>query len=498
MPTAATERLPRTRTGRPRLQRTDDVLSYWAERIDQIAPERENFSYSSMICESDRLFHYGHHFELGRILRDKRGRARLVLLNGDSYGGAGGFGPSTSARQRSTRTETNRHNVPTLVVPFSALEGAGIHFDSIRPIHVREDRWTHEDRSSSKRPAKLTTMEDPSGRTRTEMYVRYDHEAHRSVPYEVEIPVRVPDPNRTVNFSDGHGFSEDGAERGEDGVWRWTVRRHWLGDAIFRARSTETRTRPATADERTAVEQYEAWNREPARLRALQESLPSSYERGDRLTARRSRRYYSLRRHGRYGRTSASDESDYSYGKMFRLALAAQGISDQLTAHYHAQPERPNVNRDGRVPYRVTRWATFLSSFDYQESRPLYFLCELPYGAKPSTVDEAIEALKPPEVVAALARGLNVVRQGDLFAIPTKLTKRQIRRMRGREDFTKRLRVLGTNHSVTEGIVLKGGAVLGRGIMRHEPEDWRPPDHATQKLGDTWHLLVRNTVPRTS
>jgi hypothetical protein len=71
--------------------------------------------------------------------------------------------------------------------------------------------------------------------------------------------------------------------------------------------------------------------------------------------------------------------------------------------------------------------------------------------------------------------------------------------MQRKEDFTKRLRVLGTNHSVAEGVILKGGAVLGRGIMRHEPESWRPPDHKQVKLGDgkTWYMLVRNTVPRT-
>src|SRR6059058_4864409 len=111
--------LPRTRTGRPRIRRTDDVLSYWAERIDMVAPERESFEYSSMICRSDSLFHYGNHFELARIMRDKRGRTRLVLLNGDSWSGSG-FGPTTSHRQSDTRSAVARTGAPSMVVPFSA------------------------------------------------------------------------------------------------------------------------------------------------------------------------------------------------------------------------------------------------------------------------------------------------------------------------------------------------------------------------------------------
>jgi hypothetical protein len=354
------------------------------------------------------------------------------------------------------------------------------------PIHVRDDRHTIEEHSSRTRPAKLTTMPDPSGAMTTETYYGYDEDRNWG-EREREVPVYVDNPNRTRGFSAMHGWCHDGATRDEDGVWRWTVERHWLGDAIFRARSTERRTRPATAQEREQHERALAWEREHARLEGIERDL--------------RRKAWSLDGHGRY-RLRHPIQSGESYGQMFRRVFAAHGFHEAAdragkVAWDHRREQVSSNVRNERMPITVTRWATFLSSFDYQESRPLYFLCELPYGAKPGTVDEAIEALKPPEVVAALARGLKVVRQGDLFAIPTKLTKRQIRRMRGRQDFTKRLRVLGTNHSVTEGVVLKGGAVLGRGIMRHEPEGWRPPDHAKQKLGDTWHLLVRNTVPRT-
>lgn len=469
---STTDTLPRTRNGNPRLRCTDDVLSYWIERIEQVRPEREDFSYSSMIAEGDSLYHYGHHFELARILRDKRGRTRLVLLNGDSYEGSGGFGPSTASRQSDVRNAVARTNAAHVTIPFSALDGAGIDYETVTPIHVRDDRFTTEEHSSRKRPADPSKMKDPSGATKTEQAWRYNRETHESERYEYEAPLWVPDPNHTVGFQWGHGWTE-GATLGDDGVWRWSVRRHWLGDCIFRARSTEGRTRRATADELAMEAASNAWDVEYQRLQSLS----------------RQRHHYD-----RYGRTRRSEPINYR--RLVREAWLQASAVEALDKHYEAQPPRART-LDGRVPFTVTRWATFLSSFDYQEPRPLYFLCELPYGAKPNTVDEAIEALKPPEVVAALARGLEVIRQGDLFAIPTKLSKRQIRRMAGKRKFTKRLRILGTNHSVTEGIVLKGGAVLGCGIMRHEPEGWRPPDHKQQKLGKSWHLLVRNTVPRT-
>jgi hypothetical protein len=479
----------------PRPKRTDDVLYAWAERIDMVRPPREEFQFSSMICEGDRLFHYGHHFELGRILRDKRGRARLVLLNGDSYQGSNGWGPSTASRQRDTRRVANMSSVPVLVVPFSALEGAGIDFDTIQPIAVRDDWWTTEERSSRTRPAKLATMKDPDGRTVPEMH--WQRKTNRSYEFEqveVQVPMYVPNPNQTVSFNAGHGWCGAGATRDEHGVWHWSYERHWLGDSLFRARSTELRTRRATRDELAQHDAHLAYMRERHRLEEVEQ---------DMLRAARTVAGRELSR----ARTSTYDRYGWNgdYRRMTRSLFASAGFREKASAasqavHEHRRDhlvEGVGMLPGGRMRRSVTRWATFLSSFDYQESQPLYFLCELPHNARPNTVDEAIESLKPPEVVAAEARGLKVTRQGDLFAIPTKLTRAQLRKMRSRTGFTKRLRVLGTNHSVTEGIILQGGAVLGRGVMRHEPEAWRRPDHRNQKIGDVWHLLVRNTVPRT-
>jgi hypothetical protein len=140
---------------------------------------------------------------------------------------------------------------------------------------------------------------------------------------------------------------------------------------------------------------------------------------------------------------------------------------------------------------RVTRAAYFLSAFDQQEPSPLYFLCQLPDGAAPVTVGQALEALKPPEVTAAEAAGLTVTRQGDLFAVPAGRPTREIPGQTARGG-----RLLGTSHTATEVRVAGDGTTYARGILRHAPPH-RRPEHVRQPMGDrkTWHRIVRNTVP---
>jgi hypothetical protein len=140
----------------------------------------------------------------------------------------------------------------------------------------------------------------------------------------------------------------------------------------------------------------------------------------------------------------------------------------------------------------VTRTAYFLSAFDEQEPAPLYFLCELPAGAAPATVAEAVQTLKPPEVLAAEARGQAVTRQGDVFAIPLGLPTRNIPGKTERGGC-----LLNLNHTATEVRVADDGTTCARGILRHIPPYGRTPDHMRRPMGDrkTWHQIVKNTVP---
>jgi hypothetical protein len=142
---------------------------------------------------------------------------------------------------------------------------------------------------------------------------------------------------------------------------------------------------------------------------------------------------------------------------------------------------------------RETRTACFLSAFDEQEPRPLYFLCELPQGAEPASVEDAVHVLKPPEVAAAETAGVTCTRQGDVFAIPTTVTTRQLPRKRQRGAC-----VLHLSHAATQSCVTEDGTTYARGILRHAPAQfWRTPEHKRQPMGDrrTWHKIVKNTVP---
>ena len=82
----------------------------------------------------------------------------------------------------------------------------------------------------------------------------------------------------------------------------------------------------------------------------------------------------------------------------------------------------------------------FLSSFDRQETVPLYFLCQLP-RCTAKTVDEAIEALKPETVLLAEQMGRTCSRQGDIFGVPMPgLSLRDLKRAGG--EYAKRSNVM--------------------------------------------------------
>jgi hypothetical protein len=191
------------------------------------------------------------------------------------------------------------------------------------------------------------------------------------------------------------------------------------------------------------------------------------------------------------------------------------------------------VDEAGRV-----RRAKFLSAFDHDEPGRCYFLCELPRTAAKS-VAEAFDALAPVEVKRAQEAGLAVLRQGDIFAIPTSLTTRELKARAASQTITRYERtgtdvmptrqwnsdsgeyelgpeveharweyvpyevrslrmaeLLGTNHVATEQVRTTDGDIYARGVLRHRPP-YRAPDHVQVKLGKgrTWYRILKNTVP---
>lgn len=142
----------------------------------------------------------------------------------------------------------------------------------------------------------------------------------------------------------------------------------------------------------------------------------------------------------------------------------------------------------------------FLSAYDEQEDPPLYFLCALPRAVE--TVEEARESLKPASVLAAEANGIEVRRQGDLFAIHSDLTVEQIRAAGGKLFPTPGVQeiipIYGTAHVGAKTAVMPGNIIMASGALYHRPEvrgERRQPDHRPLSLGSDWWWIARNTVP---
>jgi hypothetical protein len=301
------------------------------------------------------LHSYGYHYTLARIMLDQHGQRAWWLLNGD------GYSPSTTRHQTITRTHCQRTGLPCLIVPFTALDEAGIRYDTITPLDIQKER--------------------------------HDERTHYADHYD-----EVPD------------SQQDRAVQLDDGRWKWVTYRHWLGAALFAA----------------DYEILHGWD---------------------------------------------------------------------------------NGHRN-----RHTGRAWFLSAFDEQETRPHYFLAQLPYDDPdepgPATVEDALRWLKPAAVLDAEERGALCTRQGDLFAVPTDLTTRQVATLGQR---TKRTHVtvsavdldgnpqqVTISHTATEVVHGSDGNTYARGVLYHAPTEWgRDPEHKRQRMGDgrTWHRLVKNTVP---
>lgn len=140
----------------------------------------------------------------------------------------------------------------------------------------------------------------------------------------------------------------------------------------------------------------------------------------------------------------------------------------------------------------------YISGYDRNETPPLYFLARLPCAV--ATYAEAIEALKPESVKLAEAEGVKILRQGDMFAIPTNYTDVSLVQMGAifnDEPYPVGHGLYGTGHFARQQARLPDGTMFGRGSIEHRPPR-RSPDHAPLKLvpdDGTWFLIVKNTVP---
>jgi hypothetical protein len=127
----------------------------------------------------------------------------------------------------------------------------------------------------------------------------------------------------------------------------------------------------------------------------------------------------------------------------------------------------------------------------------MYFLAELLTDRAPQTLGEAFDFLKPKVVLEAEARGSNVRRQGEWFAIPTKVRTSELMQDVERGLAVHREQhVLGRDghHKLEEAVIYKHGPrkgeVYARGVIEHTEGE-----HQDLDLGNIrWHLLVHNVA----
>ena len=127
----------------------------------------------------------------------------------------------------------------------------------------------------------------------------------------------------------------------------------------------------------------------------------------------------------------------------------------------------------------------------------MYFLAELVTDRAPKTLEDAMNFLKPGIVREAEARGTNVLRQGEWFAIPTYYRTSELMRdvERGIAIYGER-HVLGKDghHELEEAVIYKAGPrkgeVYARGVLRHTKDE-----HVDLRLGTArWYLIVHNVA----
>jgi len=161
----------------------------------------------------------------------------------------------------------------------------------------------------------------------------------------------------------------------------------------------------------------------------------------------------------------------------------------------HGQVHKRRVHTLGDSVVRV-RDRYYLSAVDETgRGRGMYFLAELQTDHAPATLKEAFDFLKPKVVLEAEARGSNVRRQGEWFAIPTKIRTSELTGDVARGLAVHRERhVLGRDghHELEEAVIYRvgprKGEVYARGVLRHTGNEHEDLDLGTIR----WHMVVHN------
>lgn len=465
----------------------------------------------------DELRSYGPHFPLVQAIRNRKGKrfgkTRLWLLNGDTWRGSSGFGMSTSSQQAQVRNLVQATGIPSIILPFSAIDAASIDHASIRPLVQDEESWENYTHTQPEMPTDGHWEPVHEHVPGTGNY--WDEETRTHGPKRYATMEEIPADIRAFFDADGNPIRKP--YRSNRVVFGHRVHDYVIPNSDYASGAIETTD----------------WNGKPRDYI----HVPPCY----RLTGKRF-----------VGPTPMGWEREWTQN--------ADGSWSQERQHHTLGQSvfRAAYRGDNGKRY----WANFLSGIDNSPHGSGYFLVQLPKNADVTSVQSAIESLKPESVKAAESYGIEVKRQGDLFAIPTEYNMRQLRKMGadirqsklageakraairtkwedrfttalialemptsswayrqhpdnvqwrnfksmnahyselGRRELAEhdatarihRMRALyGTRHVGTDIAILPNGVTLARGTIRHTGGQ-----HRFLSLGNVWHIVARNTVP---
>jgi len=186
--------------------------------------------------------------------------------------------------------------------------------------------------------------------------------------------------------------------------------------------------------------------------------------------------------------------------KEVSIVVPSQGErwKEVIVKDKHGQEKTRRIHTLGDSVVRV-KDRYYLSAVDEtgSSSNGMYFLAELMTDRAPETLEDAFNALKPPVVREAEARGANIMRQGEWFAIPTMLRTSEL--MRDVEQGVAAYRLNHVlekdgHHQLEEAIIYRAGdrkgQVFARGVLTHTEDEHTDLDLGTIR----WYLIVHNVA----
>lgn len=436
-----------------------DVANRWIDVALGKTDKRE-LSNRRMISAGDSIYSYGTHFEIARVLRDRKARPTHILVNGDT------FSNTTTGHQSVVRSVIRDCGLPSVIIPFTALNAAGIRRNDVEIVSVNADRHEVRHHETDTMPEGAVWLtEDVSD------YVEL-------TPEQLQAKVDAKNARALADWE----ASRDRAERMPDVFGGWL-------------RDHPTPCLPKTVDD---LDYYE-------RRRYAVTGTRTDLHRNWRPTSEvitvttlddgTTRYSWDTYRHW-LGESVIKAKVSWSGRTRCKPCKGSGENPDKPESAVRRWDEGfvcPTCRGTGGKAWIKHRTSYFLSGFDHEESTPLYFLCELAKGSKPTTVAEAYDTLKPEAVRLAEQIERPVIRQGDVYAIALNaVDKRSLRRQGA--TFVKRGTLLNTSHEATEVAYLPDGTTLARGTLYHNP-DFRRPDHRRRKLSPGWNVVIKNTVP---